>query len=106
MLDLEADEAVDALAAVRRAVQHGCLARARRYFVEAEAIIPKAARGPEQLPTPLIAAMGELYAIETCKANGTEPYIYLIELFRQLPLAKTVEDYETLLPWRLTSPND
>jgi hypothetical protein len=25
--------------------------------------------------------------IETCKANSIEPYAYLVELFRQLPLA-------------------
>jgi transposase len=42
--------------------------------------------------------------IETCKANGIEPYRYLAELFRYLPLAKTVEDFEALLPWRLTNP--
>jgi hypothetical protein len=186
-------------------------AHARRYFVEAEGVIPKAARGPEQLATQFIAAIGELYAIEakakelshdlrgqrrqeqsrpvlakieglllqhlhgvtpgsllgkalhylssqwpkltrfiengawpidnnlcenairpfvvgrrnwlfcdtvagarasanlyslieTCKANGIEPYTYLVELFRQLPLAKTVEDFEALLPWRLANP--
>jgi len=204
-------EVYNAIAAARGAVHLGCWAHARRYFVEAEAVIPKAARGPEQLPTQFIAAMGELYAIEakakdlgaeqrrqrrqeqsrpvlakiegllvqhlhtvtpgsllgkalhylssqwpkltrfvengdwpidnnlcenairpfvvgrrnwlfcdtvagahasanlyslieTCKANGIEPYTYLVELFRHLPLAKTVEDFEALLPWRLANP--
>lgn len=39
--------------------------------------------------------------IETCKANGIEPDTCLVELFRQLPLAKTVEDFEALLPLQL-----
>lgn len=197
--------------AVGRGVLHlGCWSHARRYFVEAEAAIPKDARGPEQLATRVIAAIGELYAIEsqakdaspeqrqqlrqtrsreilanieilllqhlhgvmpnsllgkalhylsaqwpklirfvenghwpidnnacenairpfvigrrnwlfsdtvggarasanlyslieTCKANGIAPYTYLIAVFRQLPLAKTVEDFEALLPWHLTT---
>jgi len=183
-------------------------AHTRRYFVEAEAALPKAARGPEQPATQFIAAIGELYAIEsrakelspelrgqrrleqsrpvlariealllqylqavtpgsllgkalhylssqwpklirfvengawpidnnlcenairpfvvgrrnwlfcdtvggarasanlyslieTCKANGMDPYTYLVDLFRQLPLAKTADDFEALLPWRL-----
>jgi transposase len=50
-------------------------------------------------------ASANLYSlIETCKANGIEPYAYLVALFRQLPLAKTVEDFEALLPWRLAKP--
>jgi transposase len=43
----------------------GCWAHCRRYFVEAEAVIPKTARGPEQLATQFIAAIGELYAVES-----------------------------------------
>jgi len=34
--------------------------------------------------------------IETAKANGIEPYVYLRALFTQLPSCKTVEDYESL----------
>lgn len=191
----------------------GCWAHARRYFVEAEAAIPKAARGPEQPATQFIAAIGELYAIEreakakdltppqrgqlrmergrpvlarieallvrhlhsvmpnsllgkalhylsaqwpklirfvddgawpidnnlcenairpfvvgrrnwlfadtvggakasanlyslieTCKANCIDPYSYLVDLFRKLPLAKTADNFEALLPWPLTQP--
>jgi transposase len=52
-----------------------------------------------------VRASANLYSlIETCKANSIEPYGYLIAVFRQLPLAKTVEDFEALLPWQLTSP--
>ena len=36
--------------------------------------------------------------IETAKANGLKPYAYLRYLFDQLPLAKTEEDYRSLLP--------
>ena len=39
--------------------------------------------------------------IETAKANGLEPYSYLRYVFEKLPLAKTLEDYEALLPWNL-----
>jgi len=66
-------EVYNAIAAARGAVHLGCWAHARRYFVEAEAVIPKAARGPEQLATQFIAAMGELYAIEAqAKDLGAE----------------------------------
>ena len=188
----------------------GCWAHCRRYFVEAEAVIPKAARSPEQIATQFVAAIGELYAvesrardldvparrmlreersrpvlqrietmllkhlhavvpgsllgkalhylsaqwpkliryvdngawpidnnlcenairpfvvgrrnwlfadtvagarasanlyslIETCKANGIDPYAYLVSLFRKLPAAQTVDDFEQLLPWCLAN---
>jgi transposase len=41
--------------------------------------------------------------IETAKACGLEPYRYLRFLFEKLPRVQTVEDYEALLPQRLTS---
>ena len=37
--------------------------------------------------------------IETAKANGLEPYGYLRHIFEKLPHAKTLEEYEALLPW-------
>jgi len=47
-------------------------------------------------------ASANLYSIvETCKANGVDAYRYLADLFGALPLANTVGDYETLLPWHL-----
>ena len=39
--------------------------------------------------------------IETAKACGLEPFMYLRALFTQLPSCKTVEDYELLLPWNI-----
>jgi len=50
-------------------------------------------------------ASAMLYSvIETAKANGQEPYVYLKELFTKLPSCKTVEDIEVLLPWNMTPP--
>ena len=45
-------------------------------------------------------ASANLYSlVETAKANGVEPHGYLSLLFAQLPHAKTVADFEALLPW-------
>ena len=47
-------------------------------------------------------ASANLFSIvETAKANGVEPHAYLSLLFAQLPYAKSVEDFETLLPWNV-----
>ena len=43
-------------------------------------------------------------AIETCKANDLDVYRYLVDLFKALPYAKTADDYEALLPWKLGKP--
>ena len=37
--------------------------------------------------------------VETAKANELEPYAYLCRLFNRLPHARTVEDFEDLLPF-------
>ncbi|HIC23548.1 MAG TPA: IS66 family transposase [Planctomycetes bacterium] len=39
--------------------------------------------------------------IETAKANGIEPYAYLRHVFDRIPYAKTDEDFENLLPYKL-----
>lgn len=47
-------------------------------------------------------ASANLYSlIETAKANNVEPYRYLAALFKKLPLAQTVDDYEALLPFNI-----
>jgi transposase len=47
-------------------------------------------------------ASANLYTlVETCKANGIDPYRYLTWLFQRLPLAKTIDDYDALLPWKM-----
>ena len=50
-------------------------------------------------------ASANLYSLlQTCKVNGIDPHRYLAALFTALPLAKTVDDYEALLPWRIVLP--
>jgi transposase len=45
-------------------------------------------------------ASAALYSIvSTARANGLEPYAYLRKLFAELPKAKTVEDFEAMLPF-------
>ena len=39
--------------------------------------------------------------IETAKACGREPYAWLLYVLERLPLAKTVDDVEALLPWNV-----
>ncbi len=39
--------------------------------------------------------------VQTAKANGLEPYIWLRRVLRDLPGAQTVEAVEALLPWNL-----
>ena len=41
--------------------------------------------------------------IETAKANGIEPYVYLRRVFTDLPNAQRVEQIEALLPWNVKS---
>lgn len=44
-------------------------------------------------------ASANLYSlIETAKAHGLEPYAYLRHIFKQLPLATSVDDIDALLP--------
>ena len=50
-------------------------------------------------------ASANLYSlVQTCKANGIDSYRYLHALFIALPNAKTGDDYEALLPWRIALP--
>ena len=47
-------------------------------------------------------ASANLYSlVGTAKANGHEPYAYLLTVFTKLPAAKTLEDIEALLPFNL-----
>jgi transposase len=47
-------------------------------------------------------ASANLYSLlQTCLANGIDGYRYLRALLVALPAAKSVEDYEALLPWRI-----
>lgn len=47
-------------------------------------------------------ASANLYSLlQTCQVNGIDGYRYLRALFAELPKAKTVDDFEALLPWRI-----
>ena len=49
------------------------------------------------------AASAQLYSlVETAKANCQEPYAWLRHILERLPLTRSVEDYEALLPWNCT----
>lgn len=50
-----------------------------------------------------IASANLFSIVETAKANGVEPHAYLSLLFEGLPHAKSVEDFEALLPWNVKS---
>jgi len=65
-------EVYNAIAQTHDLVHLGCWAHCRRYFVEAEAVLPKTARGPEQPATQFIAAIAELYAVEA-RARESSP---------------------------------
>jgi hypothetical protein len=43
--------------------------------------------------------------LQTAKANGHEPYAWLRHVMRYLPAAKTLEEFEVLLPWNLHAMN-
>ena len=44
-------------------------------------------------------ASANLYSlIETAKGHSIEPYAYLRHVFKELPLAETVDDVDALLP--------
>ncbi|MEQ6886608.1 transposase domain-containing protein, partial [Salicola sp. Rm-C-2C1-2] len=46
-------------------------------------------------------ASARIYSlIETAKANGLEPYEYMVKVLNQLPTATTDEQLDRLLPWR------
>ena len=50
-------------------------------------------------------ASANLYSLlQTCMVNGIDGYRYLKALLVALPKAKTVEDFEGLLPWRIALP--
>ena len=50
-------------------------------------------------------ASANLYSLlQTCLANGIDGYRYLRALLVELPKARTVEDFEALLPWRVVPP--
>jgi len=56
------------------------------------------------LPTRRAQASASLYSlVQSARANELEPYAYLRRLFAELPAAKSIEDFEALLPFGSTS---
>ena len=52
-------------------------------------------------------ASANLYSLlQTCLANEIDGYRYLRAMLIALPTAKSVEDYEALLPWRISMVGD
>ena len=53
--------------------------------------------------TPKGARAGAVYytLIETAKANGLDPYEYILHLCRHIASAETADDIEALLPWNV-----
>ena len=41
--------------------------------------------------------------MQTAQANGHEPYAWLKHVLERLPVTKTVEDIEALLPWKVSA---
>ena len=39
--------------------------------------------------------------VQTARANGVDPGLWLTQVLREIPAAKIVEDFEALLPWNL-----
>lgn len=39
--------------------------------------------------------------VETAKANGVDPYLWLLRVLTELPAAKTVDEIDALLPWNV-----
>ncbi len=54
----------DAIAQTYQLIHLGCWAHVRRYFVEAEAVVPKHKRGLHHPASQMLSLIGELYAIE------------------------------------------
>jgi transposase len=47
------------------------------------------------------ASAGLYSLVETAKANDLNPYKYLKHIFEELPKARSADDYEKLLPWKI-----
>ncbi len=41
--------------------------------------------------------------VQTCLANGIDPYKHLVTVIEKFPAAKTSDDVRALLPWALKS---
>lgn len=44
--------------------------------------------------------------IFTAVAHGLDPYQYYVQIMQKIPHCKTLDDYDRLLPWNITLPNE
>ena len=84
-------EVYGGIAEGNRLTHLGCWAHCRRYFVEAEAVIPKAARSPEQPATQFITAIGELYAVESRARDLTSEQRHTLRQEHSRPVLQRIE---------------
>ncbi len=50
-----------------------------------------------------VRASANMYSlINTAMLNGHNPYTYLVHIFKELPIASTLEKFEALLPWNMS----
>jgi len=85
-------EVYNGIAKSHSLVHLGCWAHCRRYFIEAEAALPKAARSADQPATQFIAAIAELYAVEARARAMTTDERGQLRLERSRPVLKKIED--------------
>jgi transposase len=95
-------ETYNAIARANELVHLGCWAHCRRYFVEAEAALPKEARGRHPPATQFIHLIGKLYLAESRAGNKPHRRARLRRRYSQAVLTqiKTLLDHhlETTAP--------
>ena len=89
-------EVYDAIAEKHQLVHLGCWTHCRRYFLEALQALPKAQRGPEQLPARFIELIGKLYHIEA-QARRDEVDVHELGRRRQRLSVPVLAAIEALL---------
>jgi len=95
-------ETYNAIARTNELVHLGCWAHCRRYFVEAEAVLPKEARGRHQPATQFIHLIGKLYLAESRAGHNPHRRVRLRRRYSRAVLTqiKTLLDHhlETTAP--------
>jgi transposase len=81
----------DEVARVNGLVHLACWVHARRYFVEAEAVLPKDKRDASHLSTRFIALIGELFAVEARAKDMTEAERYDLRQGESQPVLARIE---------------
>ncbi len=84
-------EVYGGIAGINGLTHLGCWAHTRRYFVEAEAVIPKTARTSEHPATQFIAAIGELYAVESKAKDKSTAERFRLREEQSRPLLQRIE---------------